>query len=104
MQNFRLVVVFFVVSCLVVPLKIVAAAELQTIAAETQKIDINTANVDALKHAFKGIGLKRAEAIVQYREVHGQFKSIQALAQVKGLGRSFVERNEPALEKIFIAK
>lgn len=67
-----------------------------------QKINLNSADVATLTHAFKGIGKKRAEAIVHYREEQGQFKSVEDLAYVRGLGALFVKRNLALLETIFI--
>ncbi len=104
MQNLRLVVVFLVVSCVLTPIKMVSAAEIGVVANQLSKIDLNTANAEALKHSFKGIGARRAEAIIQYRDAHGPFKSVRELAEVKGLGRSFVDRNEADLEKTFEVK
>ncbi len=53
------------------------------------KIDINTATVQELS-SIKGIGIKKAEAIVKYRQTHGKFKSIDDLAKVKGIGLTLV--------------
>lgn len=47
-------------------------------------IDINTASVSSLT-SLKGIGLKRAKAIVAYRDAHGVFDSVQDLSKVKGI-------------------
>lgn len=74
--------------------------KIQTIA--EQKINLNSADVATLTHAFKGIGKKRAEAIIQYREEQGAFKSVEDLAYVKGLGSLFVKRNLAALEVVFM--
>jgi competence protein ComEA len=46
-------------------------------------IDINHADLKKLMH-IKGVGKKRAKAIVQYRQQHGDFKAVNDLAQVKG--------------------
>lgn len=48
-------------------------------------ININSADAKALT-SLKGIGKKRAEAIIEYRKDHGPFKSIDDLANVKGIG------------------
>lgn len=48
-------------------------------------IDINTADVSILKN-LKGIGPKKAEAIVAYRQANGPFKSPEDLKKVKGIG------------------
>lgn len=70
---------------------------------ETQfsKIDLNKADADTLSHSVKGIGKKRAEAIVHYREEHGNFKSIDELSLVRGLGAQFVKKHFAELQEVF---
>lgn len=60
-------------------------------------IDVNTASAEALAEAIHGVGRKRAQAIVQYREQHGDFSSVDQLAQVRGISASIVERNRERL-------
>jgi len=48
-------------------------------------VNINRANVDQLQQ-LKGIGPKRAQAIVAYRAKHGAFKSLNDLLNIKGVG------------------
>lgn len=50
------------------------------------KININTADVTTLDQVLEGIGEKKAQAIVEYREKHGPFKSIYDLVHVTGIG------------------
>jgi competence protein ComEA len=57
------------------------------------KVNINTADAKTLATALEGVGESRAEAIVQYRTEHGPFKSLEALADVKGIGQSVVKAN-----------
>ena len=71
---------------------------IQATAAPTQTINLNKADVAMLAGSFKGIGMKRAEAIVAYREAHQGFKSLDELAEVKGIGQRFVERNRDELQ------
>lgn len=54
-------------------------------------ININTADVATLEHELKGIGNQKAQAIVEYREVHGPYGSIEELANVKGIGEKTLE-------------
>lgn len=80
------------------------AAPLQPSKPETQvvhKININTATLDSLTHSVKGIGLKRAEAIIHYREKNGVFKSIAQLAQVKGFSEHYVNEHLTQLQQTF---
>lgn len=49
------------------------------------KINLNTANVTELQK-LTGIGQKKAEQIIAYREQNGSFKKIEDLMQVSGIG------------------
>jgi len=71
------------------------------IAQTIDKINLNKADVSTLTNSFKGIGKKRAEAIVKYREEHGDFKSIDDLAQVRGMGKAFVNSHLAQLQEVF---
>jgi competence protein ComEA len=66
-----------------------------------KKINLNTADVVVLTHSFKRIGVKRAEAIVHYREAHARFNSVEELALIRGLGLAFVKRNLAQLDAVF---
>ncbi|MCP1659897.1 ComEA family DNA-binding protein [Neisseria perflava] len=48
-------------------------------------VNINTASQSELE-ALPGIGPAKAKAIVAYRQQHGQFKSVDELKNVKGIG------------------
>ena len=65
-----------------------------TFAAEpAAPVDVNTASPQALAEAMHGVGIKRAQAIVRYREQNGAFSSVDQLAQVRGISANIVERN-----------
>ena len=49
------------------------------------KVDINTASSEELSN-LKGVGLIKADAIVKYREEHGNFSTIEDLKNVAGIG------------------
>ncbi|WP_454784109.1 ComEA family DNA-binding protein [Legionella sp. WA2024007413] len=66
------------------------------------KIDLNTADLSMLTGSVKGIGKKRAEAIIAYRKSHHGFKSLEELADVKGLGQHFVTLNRDKLNQVFV--
>lgn len=65
--------------------------------AAADKININTATKEELMSEIKGVGEKRAEAIIAYREQNGTFKSVEELANVSGVGQSIVDSNREAL-------
>ncbi|MDT0582701.1 ComEA family DNA-binding protein [Brumicola blandensis] len=55
------------------------------------KININTADASELT-ALPGVGQKKAEEIVKYRELNGEFKSVDELVNVKGIGVKMVAK------------
>jgi len=60
--------------------------------ASQESININNADVQALTK-LKGVGAKKAEAIVAWRKANGGFKNVDQLAEVKGIGAKTVEAN-----------
>ncbi|UAN52698.1 ComEA family DNA-binding protein [Serratia sp. JSRIV002] len=62
------------------------------------KVSINQADAEALATVLNGVGLKKAEAIVRYREQNGPFSEIDQLQEVPGIGPSLVERNRDRLK------
>ncbi len=60
-------------------------------------VNINTADPQTLAEQINGIGLTKAQAIVDYREQHGRFNSIDELTRVKGIGDKTLERNRQNL-------
>ncbi|NOQ46752.1 MAG: competence protein ComE [Desulfobulbaceae bacterium] len=55
------------------------------------KVNINTADVTELQ-TINGIGQTKAEAIVKYRQEHGQFETTDDLTEVKGIGDKTVNK------------
>jgi len=56
-------------------------------------VNVNTADAETLSAELKGVGLAKAQAIVEYRKQNGPFKSAEDLAAVKGIGLRTVEIN-----------
>lgn len=60
-------------------------------------VNINSASAEELATLLSGVGQKKAQAIVDYRQANGQFQSKQDLTNVKGIGEAIVARNEPRI-------
>ena len=63
------------------------------------KINLNTATSEQLQ-TISGIGAKRAEDIIAYRESHGGFQSVDDLKNVSGIGDKTLEKIR---ESIYVA-
>lgn len=59
-------------------------------ASKEGKVNINTATVEELK-TLKGVGEKKAEAIIEYRKKNGSFKTKEDLMKVRGIGKKLFE-------------
>jgi len=55
------------------------------------KININNADAEELQ-SLKGIGPSKAQAILEYRQVFGSFKSIEEIMEVKGIGQATYDK------------
>lgn len=64
---------------------------------DVEQVDINTADAETFDRLLEGIGVKKAEAIVKYREDHGPFKEITDLLEVNGIGEKTLEKNKDRL-------
>ena len=62
-------------------------------AEDLKKININTASADELMD-LKGIGEKKAAAIIEFRETNGIFKKPEDLMKVSGIGPKTFEANK----------
>ncbi len=65
-------------------------------ASSGQKIRLNSANVAELQQ-LNGIGQKKAEAVVSYRQKHGKFTSIEQIQEIKGIGPAIFAKNKDRL-------
>lgn len=59
-----------------------------------EKVNINEATADEIQRLLVGVGLKKAEAIVEYREKHGKFVDLEQLLDVQGIGKATLEKNK----------
>lgn len=62
-----------------------------TNSAKEKVVNINSASVDDFKNVT-GVGPKKAEKIVAYREKNGNFNSLHDLTKISGFGEKTVER------------
>ena len=58
-----------------------------------EAVNINTADVATLASELVGVGPEIAKRIVEFRERHGAFKSVEALVDVLGIGPALLEKN-----------
>ena len=63
-----------------------------------ESVNINTDDAETLADVLDGVGLTRAQAIVEYREENGPFASAEELTEVKGIGESTLARNSEKID------
>ena len=56
----------------------------------SKKVDLNEAGLSDLEH-LPGIGFSKAQAILEYRSIHGPFKSVDELANVAGISERILD-------------
>ena len=61
-------------------------------------VNINTASAEEIAAALNGVGLSKAQEIVNYREEHGAFTHVDELVNVKGIGVRTVDKNRDLIE------
>ena len=57
-------------------------------------VNVNTADAETLSAELIGIGLSKAEAIVDYRGRNGDFEAAEELLKVKGIGPRVLAANQ----------
>ena len=61
------------------------------------KVNINTASAEVLDEKLKYVGEKTAQKIVEYRKEHGEFKSVDDLSEVRGVGTQIIKANKDVM-------
>ena len=72
----------------------IALASLIPIAVLAGPVDVNSADAETISAELKGVGLSKANAIIEYRKNNGPFKKAEDLMQVKGIGARTIEINQ----------
>ncbi|MGQ8366277.1 ComEA family DNA-binding protein [Glaciecola sp. 1036] len=68
-----------------------AMTDKETQSEQSERININTADIKTLS-TLPGVGVKKAEAIVAYRDRNGNFTSVEELVNVKGIGEKMLAK------------
>lgn len=68
------------------------AGSLFTSVVSAEMVNINKASAEVIQKNLKGIGTKKAEAIINYRTEHGDFKKLEDIKEVKGIGDALFEK------------
>ena len=68
-----------------------AAAIMSFASAVFAAVNVNTATAEEMQEALNGVGPVKAQAIVEYREENGKFKSKSDLTKVDGVGEATLE-------------
>lgn len=84
--------------------KTISKTPLASSVSNAAAINLNTADVKTLSKSIKGIGIKRAESIVKYRETHNGFKAVTDLSEVPLIGKNFVSKHLSEIERVFVVK
>jgi competence protein ComEA len=63
------------------------------VSAQHERVNLNTADALQLQEVLLGIGAVKAQAIVDHRNAHGPFASVDELIEVKGIGAATLEKN-----------
>ena len=56
-------------------------------------VNVNTADAESISQELTGIGLAKAQAIVDYRSQNGAFETPEELLKVKGIGPRVLAAN-----------
>lgn len=60
-------------------------------------VDINGDDAETLSDLLKGVGMKKAEAIISYRDEFGPFTAVEDLLNVPGIGPATLEKNRAVI-------
>lgn len=72
-------------------------ASLLPAAAWAGPVNVNTADAATLERELDGIGPVKAQAIVEFRQKNGPYRSAEDLLKVQGIGERVLEQNRSNL-------
>jgi len=93
MKTFKILLIAGLLSILPVTTSYAQLPEVSKSMAPIEAVSINSADAKMLAK-LPGIGNKKAQAIVNYRDENGVFTSLEDLAKVKGIGKKVMSKLE----------
>lgn len=92
----QLLTAMALVFSLMIPTAFAQEADTETAQAETVVlyVDINTDGAEKLADLLTGVGVTRAQAIIDYRTENGPFEALEDLLEVPGIGPATLANNE----------
>ena len=57
-------------------------------------VNINTASAQEIADALNGIGMVKAQALIEYRQANGAFSTAEHIVDVRGIGPVTYEKNK----------
>lgn len=70
-----------------------SAQDVSEMVEQPSPININSADAQTIAETLIGVGMVRAKEIVAYREMFGEFKSLEELMEVQGIGTATLDKN-----------
>lgn len=77
--------------------EVITVSDKKDITTASTKINLNTASAEELA-SVPGIGESKAQSIIEYRNQHGGFKTIEKIKEVKGIGEKTYENIKDKIE------
>lgn len=76
--------------------ELTAKTTLCSTTANSEKVNLNTAGIEELLR-LEFIGEMKAQAIIDYREKNGAFRTVEEIMNVEGISTSIFEKNKDKL-------
>ena len=76
------------------PLLVLLSLTLAPLLSIAGPVNVNTADADAISRELKGVGLAKAQAIIEHRVAYGAYAAPEDLLNVKGIGPAVLTDNK----------